>query len=113
LKVTSLPLTNVSFSQSRQSIEKLSRDFKGFVYPVLPARLHPKSKKPSDFNPLAGFKTHFLDENNAAPYFDSQHHLMLGGAWATNGTEALKFYRNWFRPSFYQHAGFRIVQKHK
>jgi 5-histidylcysteine sulfoxide synthase len=63
-----------------------------------------------DFNPLPGFKTHFLYENNAAPYFDSQHKMMLGGAWATNGTEALKFYRNWFRPNFYQHAGFRIAQ---
>jgi len=63
-----------------------------------------------DFNPLPGFKPHFLYENNAAPYFDSQHKMMLGGAWVTNGTEALKFYRNWFRPNFYQHAGFRIVQ---
>lgn len=65
-----------------------------------------------DFNPLPGFKTHFLYEDNAAPFFNSQHKMMLGGAWVTNGTEALKFYRNWFRPNFYQHAGFRIAQSH-
>ncbi|MFB2838051.1 5-histidylcysteine sulfoxide synthase [Floridanema evergladense] len=63
-----------------------------------------------DFNPLSGFKTHFLYEDNATPFFDNQHKMMLGGAWATNGTEALKFYRNWFRPNFYQHAGFRIAE---
>lgn len=62
------------------------------------------------FNPLPGFKTHFLYEDNAAPFFDNRHKMMLGGAWATNGTEALRFYRNWFRPYFYQHAGFRLVQ---
>jgi 5-histidylcysteine sulfoxide synthase len=63
-----------------------------------------------NFNPLPGFKPHFLYEDNAAPFFDSQHQMMLGGAWVTNGTEALKYYRNWFRPSFYQHAGFRIAK---
>ena len=63
-----------------------------------------------DFNPLPGFKTHFLYENYSAPYFDNQHKIMLGGAWSTSGTEALKFYRNWFRPNFYQHAGFRIAK---
>jgi 5-histidylcysteine sulfoxide synthase len=63
-----------------------------------------------DFNPLPGFEPHFLYEENSAPFFDSKHKMMLGGAWATNGTEALRFYRNWFRPNFYQHAGFRIAQ---
>ncbi|EAZ88378.1 5-histidylcysteine sulfoxide synthase [Crocosphaera chwakensis] len=62
-----------------------------------------------DFNPLSGFKPHFLYEDNSAPFFDNNHKMMLGGAWVTQGTEALKYYRNWFRPNFYQHAGFRIV----
>jgi len=35
---------------------------------------------------------------------------MLGGAWVTNGTEILPYYRNWFRRNFYQHAGFRIAR---
>jgi hypothetical protein len=36
--------------------------------------------------------------------------MMGGGSWLTCGTEALPHYRNWFRPNFYQHAGFRIAQ---
>jgi 5-histidylcysteine sulfoxide synthase len=63
-----------------------------------------------DFKALPGFKPHFLYEDNAAPFFDNNHKMMLGGAWVTQGTEALRFYRNWFRPSFYQHAGFRIAK---
>ncbi|MGK7954756.1 MAG: 5-histidylcysteine sulfoxide synthase [Crocosphaera sp.] len=62
-----------------------------------------------DLNPLPGFKPHFLYEDNAAPFFDNNHKMMLGGSWATQGTETLKYYRNWFRPNFYQHAGFRVV----
>jgi 5-histidylcysteine sulfoxide synthase len=63
-----------------------------------------------DFKALPGFQPHFLYEDNAAPFFDNNHKMMLGGAWVTQGTETLRFYRNWFRPSFYQHAGFRIAQ---
>ncbi|NEN87484.1 MAG: 5-histidylcysteine sulfoxide synthase [Okeania sp. SIO3H1] len=63
-----------------------------------------------NLNPLSGYKTHQLYEDYSAPFFDSKHNMMLGGCWITNGTEALKYYRNWFRPNFYQHAGFRIVQ---
>jgi 5-histidylcysteine sulfoxide synthase len=63
-----------------------------------------------DFNPLSGFKPHFLYEDNSTPFFNSQHKMMLGGAWITNGTEILPYYRNWFRRNFYQHAGFRIAQ---
>ncbi|AFY35794.1 5-histidylcysteine sulfoxide synthase [Calothrix sp. PCC 7507] len=63
-----------------------------------------------NLNPLPGYQPHPLYEDNSAIFFDSKHHMMLGGCWITNGTEALKYYRNWFRPHFYQHAGFRIVQ---
>jgi len=66
-----------------------------------------------NLNPLTGYKPHFLYEDNSAIFFDTKHHMMLGGCWITNGTEALKYYRNWFRPNFYQHAGFRIVRDHK
>ena len=61
-------------------------------------------------NPLSGYKPHFLYEDNSAIFFDTKHNMMLGGCWITNGTEALKYYRNWFRPNFYQHAGFRMVR---
>ncbi|MDZ8236507.1 MAG: 5-histidylcysteine sulfoxide synthase [Nostoc sp. ChiQUE01a] len=66
-----------------------------------------------NLNPLSGYKPHFLYEENSAIFFDTKHYMMLGGCWITNGTEALKYYRNWFRPNFYQHAGFRIVQNIK
>ena len=61
------------------------------------------------FKPLPGFKTHHLYEDQSAPFFDDKHFMMLGGSWATNGTMALPCYRNWFRPFFYQHVGFRIA----
>jgi 5-histidylcysteine sulfoxide synthase len=60
--------------------------------------------------PLTGYQPHYLYADNSAIFFDTKHYIMLGGCWITNGTEALKYYRNWFRPNFYQHAGFRIVQ---
>ncbi|MBW4587202.1 5-histidylcysteine sulfoxide synthase [Aetokthonos hydrillicola Thurmond2011] len=63
-----------------------------------------------NLNPLSGYQPHFLYEDNSAIFFDTKHYMMLGGCWITNGAEALKYYRNWFRPNFYQHAGFRIVQ---
>ena len=62
------------------------------------------------FYPLPGFKTHHLYEDQSAPFFDNKHLMMLGGSLATNGTMALACYRNWFRPYFYQHVGFRIAE---
>ncbi|MFM5888744.1 MAG: 5-histidylcysteine sulfoxide synthase [Dolichospermum sp.] len=64
----------------------------------------------STFYPLPGFKTHDLYPDQSAPFFDNKHFMMLGGSWATNGTMALPCYRNWFRPFFYQHVGFRIAE---
>jgi 5-histidylcysteine sulfoxide synthase len=64
-----------------------------------------------NLTPLSGYRPHFLYEDNSAIFFDTKHHMMLGGCWITNGTETLKYYRNWFRPNFSQHAGFRIVQE--
>ncbi|MBD2691926.1 5-histidylcysteine sulfoxide synthase [Anabaena catenula] len=62
------------------------------------------------FNSLPGFQPHQLYEDQSAPFFDGKHLMMVGGSWATNGSMALPSYRNWFRPYFYQHVGFRIVQ---
>lgn len=61
-------------------------------------------------SPLSGYQPHALYPDYSAPYFDTHHQMMQGGSWMTSGTEALRYYRNWFRPHFYQHAGFRIVQ---
>ncbi|MEQ9624759.1 5-histidylcysteine sulfoxide synthase [Coleofasciculus chthonoplastes] len=63
-----------------------------------------------EFKPLPGFKPHFLYEDYSAPFFDTQHQVMRGGAWASTGTYASASCRNWFRRNFYQHAGFRIAQ---
>ncbi|MEA5551740.1 5-histidylcysteine sulfoxide synthase [Anabaena cylindrica UHCC 0172] len=62
------------------------------------------------FYPLPGFKTHPLYEDQSAPFFDGKHQMMIGGSWATNGSMALPSYRNWFRPYFHQHVGFRIAE---
>ncbi len=59
--------------------------------------------------PLTGYQPHYLYESYSASYFDTKHNMMAGGSWITSGTEAEKYYRNWFRPNFYQHAGFRIA----
>ncbi len=65
----------------------------------------------SDYlTPLPGYNPHYLYQDNSSLFFDDKHRMMLGGSWITNGTEALKYYRNWFRPNFYQHAGFRIAK---
>jgi 5-histidylcysteine sulfoxide synthase len=75
-------------------------DLRGNVWEWLSDRL----------NPLPGYKPHYLYEENSSLFFDDKHRMMLGGSWITNGAEALKYYRNWFRPNFYQHAGFRIAK---
>jgi 5-histidylcysteine sulfoxide synthase len=75
-------------------------DLRGNVWEWLSDRL----------NPLPGYEPHYLYEDNSSLFFDDKHQMMLGGSWITNGTEALKYYRNWFRPNFYQHAGFRIAK---
>jgi 5-histidylcysteine sulfoxide synthase len=62
------------------------------------------------FQPLPGFQPHPLYEDQSAPFFDGKHQMMIGGSWATNGAMALPSYRNWFRPYFYQHVGFRIAE---
>lgn len=61
-------------------------------------------------SPLDGYQPHDLYADYSAPYFDTKHHMMLGGSWITCGTAAYKYYRNWFRPNFHQHAGFRIAK---
>ena len=63
-----------------------------------------------DFMPLEGFETHPYYTDFSAPYFGSDHSMMLGGSWSTSGTGASKYYRLWFRHFFYQHAGFRLAK---
>lgn len=62
------------------------------------------------FNCLPGFKAHHLYQDFSAPFCDHKHYLMVGGSWASMGAYASAFYRNWFRPYFYQHVGFRLAK---
>lgn len=62
------------------------------------------------FHSLPGFQPHPLYPDHAAPYCHGDHSMMVGGSWITNGTMAAPTYRNWFRPHFYQHAGFRLAR---
>ncbi len=61
-----------------------------------------------DFYPLPGFEVHPWYEDFSRLYFDDEHAMLLGGAWASTGTSASKYYRLWFRRNFVQHSGFRI-----
>ncbi|TYC61190.1 5-histidylcysteine sulfoxide synthase [Zoogloea oleivorans] len=63
-----------------------------------------------DFNPLPGSKVHPLYDDFSTPCYDGQHQMILGGSWISCGDEAGVWARFHFRPHFYQHAGFRVVQ---
>lgn len=62
------------------------------------------------FNPLTGFKVHRYYDDFSTPCFDGQHQMIMGGSFASTGHEAGAGARFHFRPHFFQHAGFRIVQ---
>lgn len=96
LKFSSPSSVGYSESQSQSGLY----DLRGNVWEWLSDNL----------TPLAGYQPHYLYTNYSASYFDTKHNMMAGGSWITSGTEAGKYYRNWFRPNFYQHAGFRIAK---
>ncbi len=62
------------------------------------------------FNPLPGAKVHPYYDDFSTPCYDGRHQLMVGGSWASTGDEASLWARFHFRPHFFQHAGFRLVQ---
>ena len=63
-----------------------------------------------DFNPLPGSKVHPYYDDFSTPCYDGQHQMILGGSWVSCGDEASVWARFHFRPHFFQHAGFRVVQ---
>ncbi|MEM6271595.1 MAG: 5-histidylcysteine sulfoxide synthase [Bacteroidota bacterium] len=63
-----------------------------------------------DFYRLPGFRVHDYYQDFSDPYFDEQHGMLAGGAWASSGTSGSRYYRLWFRRGFLQHAGFRLAQ---
>jgi len=62
------------------------------------------------FNPLPGARVHPYYDDFSTPCYDGQHQMILGGSWASTGDEASIWARFHFRPHFFQHAGFRVVQ---
>ncbi len=62
------------------------------------------------FNPLAGFKIHKYYDDFSTPCYDGQHQMIIGGSFISTGDEASAYARFHFRPHFFQHAGFRLVE---
>lgn len=62
------------------------------------------------FNPLDGFEIHPYYVDFSAPCFDDQHQMIAGSSFFSTGNLASIYSRYHFRPHFFQHAGFRIVE---
>ena len=61
------------------------------------------------FHPLEGFRIHPYYDDFSTPCYDGKHLMILGGSFISTGDEATVHARFHFRPHFFQHAGFRIV----
>lgn len=59
---------------------------------------------------LPGFAIHPYYDDFTLPCFDGQHNLILGNSFMSCGDEASTFARYQFRPHFFQHSGFRLVE---
>ncbi|MCG8412574.1 MAG: 5-histidylcysteine sulfoxide synthase, partial [Pseudomonadales bacterium] len=62
------------------------------------------------FYPLPEFEIHPYYTDFSTPCFDGEHQMILGGSFISTGDEASIWSRFHFRPHFFQHAGFRVVQ---
>lgn len=62
------------------------------------------------FHPLPEFEIHPYYTDFSTPCFDGEHQMILGGSFISTGDEASIWSRFHFRPHFFQHAGFRVVQ---
>ncbi|ALO44805.1 5-histidylcysteine sulfoxide synthase [Pseudohongiella spirulinae] len=62
------------------------------------------------FHPLPGFEIHPYYVDFSTPCYDNEHQMILGGSFISTGDEASAWARFHFRPHFFQHAGFRLVQ---
>ncbi|KAL4172317.1 hypothetical protein KRP22_007481 [Phytophthora ramorum] len=64
------------------------------------------------FSALPGFRVHRYYDDFSEPCFDGEHHVIMGGSFASAGDNgASKYARYHFRPHFFQHAGFRVVEQ--
>ncbi|EDQ91201.1 uncharacterized protein MONBRDRAFT_19935 [Monosiga brevicollis MX1] len=62
---------------------------------------------------LPGFRVHPYYNDFTLPCFDGEHNLILGGSYMSCGDEASMFARFHFRPHFFQHSGFRLVEPNR
>ena len=62
------------------------------------------------FCALPGFQVHPYYEDFSTPCFDGLHHVIQGGSFISTGNECSIHSRFHFRPHFYQHASFRVVE---
>jgi len=62
------------------------------------------------FHPLKDFAIHPYYTDFSTPCFDGEHQMIMGGSFISTGDEASIWSRFHFRPHFFQHAGFRLVQ---
>lgn len=60
--------------------------------------------------PLEGYAPHHLYPEWSEPAFDGRHHMLVGGSFASGGAYSSPRARNYFRPHFFQHAGFRLAR---
>jgi 5-histidylcysteine sulfoxide synthase/putative 4-mercaptohistidine N1-methyltranferase len=63
-----------------------------------------------DFHPLPGARVHPYYDDFSTPCYDGEHAMILGGSFLSTGNEASRFARFHFRPHFFQHAGFHLVE---
>lgn len=62
------------------------------------------------FCALPGFQVHPYYEDFSTPCFDGLHNVIQGGSFISTGNECSVHSRFHFRPHFYQHASFRVVE---
>ena len=63
------------------------------------------------FSALEGFSSHPYYDDFSIPCFDGQHQVMIGCNFMSTGNEASVFSRTNFRPHYFQHASFRLVDQ--
>jgi len=61
-------------------------------------------------SPLNNFEVHPYYADFSVPCFDDKHFIIKGGSFISTGDEADIYSRYHFRPHFFQHAGFRLVE---
>lgn len=100
------PINHNLHSGSEGPVEKYAVNGKGF-HDVL-GNVWQWSE--NTFHPLPGFAIHPYYVDFSTPCFDDQHQMIMGGSFISTGDEASVWARFHFRPHFFQHAGFRLVQ---